>query len=69
MAERHRSKDGVRETEKYISEADDVDHQGRAGGDMQRDVGTKDEAKQVVEKPEGHTRVTGEDKRNHGESQ
>jgi len=32
MAERHRSKDGVKETDKYISEADDIDHQGRSGG-------------------------------------
>lgn len=67
MAERHRSKDGVKETDKYISEADDIDHQGRAGGGLQRDVGTKAEKKRVVDKPEGHTRVSGEDKRNHGE--
>lgn len=69
MAERHRSKDGVKETERYISEADDIDHQGRDGGALQRDVGTKDEKKRGVEKPEGHTRVSGEDKRNNGEPQ
>ena len=67
MAERHRSKDGVKETDKYISEADDIDHQGRSGGGLQRDVGTQDEEKQVVDKPGADTRVTGEDKRNHGE--
>lgn len=66
MAERHRSKDGVSETEKFMSEADDIDHQGRAGGDLQRDIGTQAEKKRV-DKPEGGTRVTGEDKRNHGE--
>ena len=69
MAERQRSKDGVSETEKYVSEADDVGHQGRSGGALQRDVGTQDEKKRSVDKPEGQTRVTGEDKRNHGEDE
>jgi hypothetical protein len=51
MAERHRSKDGVKETEKYISEADDIDHQGRSGGGLKRDVGTQDEEKRWSTNP------------------
>jgi len=69
MAERHRSKDGTKETEKYVSEAEDIGQQGRSGGALQRDVGTQDEEKRSVDKPEGQTRVTGEDKRNHGEDE
>ncbi len=69
MAERHRSNDGKKETEKFVSEADDIGHQGRAGGSLQRDVGTQDEEKRRVENPEGKTRVTGQDKRNHGEAE
>jgi hypothetical protein len=67
MAERYRSKDGSRDTEKIIGEAADIDQQGRADGNLQRDVATQDEKKRAKEKPAGVTRVTGEDKRNHGE--
>ncbi|MEQ6247621.1 hypothetical protein ABMC89_01885 [Sulfitobacter sp. HNIBRBA3233] len=67
MAERHRSKDGSRDSDKFVDEDADISQQGRAGGDIQRDVATQDEEKRGVEKPHGTTRVTGEDKRNHGE--
>ncbi|APE43980.1 hypothetical protein BOO69_11600 [Sulfitobacter alexandrii] len=69
MAERKRSKDGSRDTEKIIGEAADISQQGRAGGNLERDVGTQDEKKRATEKPAGVTRVTGEDKRNHGEDE
>lgn len=67
MAERHRSKDGSKDSEKFVDESAEISQQGRSDGNLERDVGTKDEKKRAVEKPEGHTRVTGEDKRNHGE--
>ncbi|UWR21342.1 hypothetical protein [Sulfitobacter sp. S190] len=68
MAERHRSNDGTRETEKFTDDTAAAAQQGRAGGDLQRDVSTQDERKRATEDPEGTTRVTGEDKRNHGET-
>ena len=58
MAERHRSKDGRRETEDLFGEAADVAQQGRAGGRLARAVGTKDEQKRSNERPAGATRVT-----------
>jgi hypothetical protein len=69
MAERHRSKDGKRETKEIIGEAADISQKGRTDGNLQRDVATKDEKKRAVEQPAGVTRVTGEDKRNHGEDE
>ena len=40
MAERKRSNDGTKETEKFLSETETPDQGGRAGGDSQKDVGT-----------------------------
>lgn len=61
MAERHRSKDGKRETEKFVNEAETRGQQGRAGGTTQTKVGTRDEQKNVD--GEATTRVTGTDDR------
>ncbi|MDF1727120.1 MAG: hypothetical protein P1U53_05145 [Sulfitobacter sp.] len=69
MAERHRSKDGSKDSEKIIGDDTPISHQGRADGDLQRDVATQDEEKRALEKPAGATRVKGEDKRNHGEEE
>ena len=69
MAERHRSNDGTKETDKFTSDAAQPGQQGRAGGNLERDVGTRDEADRAVDDPEGRTRVTGQDKRNHGETE
>lgn len=69
MAERKRSKDGTKESEEFIGKDVGISHQGRAGGDLERDVGTQDEEKRAREKPAGVTRVTGKDKRNHGENE
>jgi len=66
MAERHRSKDGHRETEDIIGEAADISQSGRAGGDIERRVATRDEEKRATEKPAGKTRVTGQDSRETG---
>ena len=67
MAERHRSKDGSKDSEKLTGDLPAASQQGRADGNLQRDVATQDEKKRAVETPAGVTRVTGEDKRNHGE--
>ncbi|NNE53170.1 MAG: hypothetical protein HKN30_12320 [Sulfitobacter sp.] len=69
MAERHRSKDGSKDTDKIIGDAAGISQQGRADGNLQRDVATQDEEKRAKEKPAGATRVRGQDKRNHGEDE
>ncbi|WP_439523783.1 hypothetical protein [Marivita sp.] len=58
MAERHKSKDGRRETEEILGDKSDVAQQGRSGGRLARTVGTKDEMKRTEERPAGATRVT-----------
>jgi hypothetical protein len=58
MAERKRSKDGKRETDKILGARGSVDQQGRAGGRLARQVGSKDEKKRAFERPAGATRVT-----------
>lgn len=41
MAERHRSKDGTRETDQFIEGMPETpDQQGRSGGEIAREVGT-----------------------------
>ena len=43
MAERYRSSDGSRDTEEFLKDMPDTpSHQGRAGGDLAREVGTRD---------------------------
>ena len=61
MPERHRSKDGSRDTDKVLGEGGTTDNAGRSGGDMARKVGTKDEEKRAQERPAGTTRVTKSD--------
>ncbi len=58
MAERKRSKDGVRETDGILGERGTVDQAGRKGGRLSRRVGSRDELKRAVERPAGATRVT-----------
>lgn len=67
MAERHRSKDARKDTEKILGEASTMSQRGREGGDLKRDIATQDELKRANEKPAGATRVTGEDKHKSGE--
>ena len=67
MAERHRSSDGSKDSSAFVSDLPQPGQQGRADGNLQRDVATQDEEKRAMETPAGVTRVTGEDKRNHGE--
>lgn len=58
MPERHRSKDGRRETEEILGDKTEVAQQGREGGRLAREVGSKDEQKRARERPAGATRVT-----------
>ena len=58
MAERHRSKDGRRETDDVLGDQSEISQQGRSGGRLARVVGTKDELKRSEERPAGATRVT-----------
>lgn len=58
MAERHRSKDGERETEKFLGPEVGTMQQGRAGGDLARRIATKDEEKRRVHGDTSVTRVT-----------
>jgi len=67
MAERKRSNDGTKETEKFLSETETPAQGVRAGGDLQKVFVTKEAMRRAEKGEDGVTRVTGEDKRNHGE--
>lgn len=58
MPERKRSKDGHRETDDILGEDGEISHGGREGGDLSRDIASKDEKKRAFERPAGATRVT-----------
>lgn len=68
MTDRKRSKDGVRETDKYVDSENSPAQQGRKGGNIQRDVATQAELATAESGDEGITRVTGQDKRRNGET-
>jgi hypothetical protein len=57
MAERHRSKNKSRDTEKIPAAEGEISQGGRAGGRLPRDIGTRDEKKRATERPAGATRV------------
>lgn len=57
MAERKRSSDGTRETENFTDDAPTPSQQGRSQGNLERQVGTRDEEKQRLHGG-GATRVT-----------
>lgn len=58
MAERKRSNDGTRESDRVLGDAGPVSGQGRKGGRLAREIGTRDEQKRATERPAGTTRVT-----------
>ena len=67
MAERIRSSDGTRETEAYLD--DDLatpGQQGRAQGNLERKVGTRDEMRQATQPGAGMTRVRKSDEKGQG---
>ncbi len=61
MAERKRSKDKSRDSEKILGDQTAISQQGRSGGDLVRKVATRDEEKRANERPAGVTRVTKQD--------
>ena len=61
MAERIRSKDGRSETEEILGARGEIDQQGRAGGDVAREVASRDELKRAYERPAGTTSPTKEE--------
>ena len=63
MADRHRSKDGSRDTDKVLGEAGATSQQGRSGGVLQRDIATRDEQQRATARPAGRTRVTRSDEK------
>lgn len=65
MADRHRSNDGTRETDKFIEDMPETpDQQGRSGGGLARDVGTRDALKRATTQGKsGTTRVRKSDER------
>lgn len=68
MAERKRSSDGSRETRAYTDDAATPSQQGRAQGNLERKVGTRDELKRVREGADaGVTRVTKKDEKGQGD--
>ena len=66
MAERVRSKDGRSETAEILGARGEVSHQGRSGGDVAREVATRDELKRAYERPAGTTGPTKEQSRPDG---
>ncbi len=66
MAERKRSNDGGSEVENYLDDATEAPgHSGRAGGELERKVGSRDEERQS-KNHEGPTRVTKDDEKGEG---
>lgn len=58
MAERKRSTDMTRDSERILGKTGKVSHGGREGGAPARSVASKDELKRAYERPAGKTRVT-----------
>ncbi|WP_417210675.1 hypothetical protein [Antarctobacter sp.] len=58
MTQRHRSKDGHRDTKDILGAEGSIPHGGHAGGRLSRHIGSKDELKRAYERPAGATRVT-----------
>ena len=67
MAERHRSQDGSRDTDAFLEDAPATpSQQGRAQGNLERKVGTRDELKQAEQTRPGATRVRKSDEKGSG---
>ena len=74
MPERKRSEDGHRETEDVLGQKpedlpESPDHEGRAGGELSRKVGTRDEMKNHDDDSAGKTRPLGGDKDGSGDKE
>lgn len=74
MAERVKSNDGRRETEEVLGQKPEnlnrkPSEAGRAGGELQRKVGTRDEEKRTDETSAGATRPLGKDQDGSGDKE
>lgn len=58
MADRKRSTDMSRDTEKVLGARGTISQGGRVGGTLARDIASRDERKRAAERPAGATRVT-----------
>ena len=73
MVERHRSKDGSKDTDRFRDSGTGGGSdggpggKGRSGGNLARDIGTEDELKRSKEQPAGVTRVTKSDEKERAE--
>ncbi len=63
MAERKKSHDHARDTERFTEAPETRGQQGRSQGNLERDVGTRDEEKRAEKGDAGVTRVTKEDEK------
>ena len=66
MPDRVRSTDGTKETDEYTDNLDTPGQQGRAQGELERKVGTRDEEKMAEQDRAGATRVTKSDEKGQG---
>ena len=66
MTERYRSKDGQSETADLIDDVATPGQQGRAQGNLERKVGTRDETRQI-EEGDVKTRVLKSDEKGQGD--
>lgn len=66
MNKRHAEERPKRETEDYIDDQDTPAQQGRAGGNLERDVGTRDLLKRARQDKPGTTRVRKSDEKGQG---
>ena len=74
MADRKRSTDGSRETEEVLGEKPEnleeaPSEGGRAGGELARKIGTRDEKKRHDDTSAGTTRETDQDKNDSGDKE
>lgn len=67
MADRQRSKDGTRDTEDLVDDAPTPGQHGRADGNLERKVGSRDALKRATQTRPGATRVTKSDEKGDGD--
>lgn len=58
MADRKRSQDASRETDRVLGARGTISQGGRTGGRLPREIASEDEEKRAAERPAGKTRVT-----------
>lgn len=66
MADRLRSSDGTRDTEEYLDAEKTAGQQGRADGNLERKVGTRDALKRAEQDRPGATRLEKSDEEGGG---